>query len=72
MDNASQYNMPYSMRRLFRLKDYKPGGLVLGTKQQKTAEQSLYDRGERPDTFIDWPVDYELWFFSTGRRKPPA
>ena len=39
VDNASQYNMPYSMHRLFRLKEYKPGALVLGTKQQKTAEQ---------------------------------
>ena len=63
VDNASQYNMPYSMHRLFRLKEYKPGALVLGTKQQKTAEQGLYDRGERPDALIDWPVDaldYEL------------
>ena len=38
VDNASQYNMPYSMHRLFRLKD-KPGALVLGTKGQKAAEQ---------------------------------
>ena len=37
--------------------------LVLGTKRQKTAEQGLYDKGERPDALIDWPVDaldYEL------------
>ena len=63
VDNASQYNMPYSMHRLFRLKEYKPGALVLGTKGQKAAEQGLYDRGERPDALIDWPVDaldYEL------------
>lgn len=63
VDNASQYNMPYSMHRLFRLKEYKPGALVLGTKKQKTAEQGLYDRGERPEALIDWPVDaldYEL------------
>ena len=63
VDNASQYNMPYSMHRLFRLKEYKPAALVLGTKQQKTAEQDLYNRGERPEALIDWPVDaldYEL------------
>ena len=63
VDNASQYNMPYSMHRLFRLKEYRPGALVLGTKRQKTAEQGLYDKGERPDALIDWPVDaldYEL------------
>ena len=28
VDNASQYNMPYSLHRLFRLKDYHAGGLV--------------------------------------------
>ena len=36
---------------------------MLGTKRQKTAEQGLYDKGERPDALIDWPVDaldYEL------------
>ena len=36
---------------------------MLGTKQQKTAEQGLCDRSERPDALIDWPVDaldYEL------------
>lgn len=63
VDNASQYNMPYSMHRLFRLKDYKPGALVVVPKQQKTAEEGLYARGERPDALIDWPVDaldYEL------------
>ena len=63
VDNASQYNMPYSMHRLFRLKEYRPGALVLGTKKQKMAEQGLYERGERPDAIINWPVDaldYEL------------
>ena len=63
VDNASQYNMPYSMHRLFRLKEYRPGALVLGSKKQKMAEQGLYERGERPDAIIDWPVDaldYEL------------
>ena len=36
---------------------------MLGTKGQKAAEQGLYDKGERPDALIDWPVDaldYEL------------
>ena len=63
VDNASQYNAPYSMHRLFRLKDYQPGGLVLGKKGEREVEQGLYDRGERPEALIDWPVDaldYEL------------
>ena len=63
VDNASQYNMPYSLHRLFRLKDYRTGALVAAPMAQKTAEESLYARGERPDALVDYPVDatdYEL------------
>lgn len=57
VDNASQYNMPYSMHRLFQLKSYKAGKLVLGKKEQKIADKSLYAKGEKPDAIIDYPVD---------------
>ena len=63
VDNASQYNMPYSLHRLFRLKDYHVGALVAAPMAQKTTEESLYARGERPDALVDYPVDatdYEL------------
>lgn len=62
VDNASQYNMPYSMHRLFKLCEYKPGKLVLGTKQQKAVDDELYAKGEKPDAIIYFPVsatDYE-------------
>lgn len=57
VDNASQYNMPQSLHRLFRLKDYQAGALALAPQGQKTAEEGLYARGEKPDALIDWPVD---------------
>lgn len=57
VDNAGQFNTPYSMHRMFRLKEYRPGALVLGSEKQKRAEQGLYEKGERPDAIIDWPVD---------------
>lgn len=57
VDNAGQYNAPYSMHRLFRLKDYRAGGLVLGKKGEREAENDLYAKGERPDAVIDYPVD---------------
>lgn len=57
VDNASRYNMPYSMHRLFKLKDYKPGQLVLGNKERKAADAKLYDRGEKPEAIVDFPVD---------------
>lgn len=62
VDNASQYNTPYSMHRLFKLKDYHAGGLVLGKKGEREAELELYKKGEKPDAVIDYPVsatDYE-------------
>ena len=63
VDNASQYNMPYSLHRLFRLKDYKPGQLAVALQEKKAAEDDLYAKGEKPEALIDWPVDatdYEL------------
>ena len=63
VDNASQYNAPYSMHRLFKLKDYHAGGTVLGRKGEREAEADLYAKGERPDAVIDYPVDatdYEI------------
>ena len=57
VDNASQYNMPQSLHRLFRLKDYRAGALALAPGIQKAAEEGLYDRGEKPEALLDWPVD---------------
>ncbi|MEG0597555.1 MAG: DEAD/DEAH box helicase, partial [Oscillospiraceae bacterium] len=63
VDNASQYNMPQSLHRLFRLKDYHAGALAVAPQGEKTAEDGLYALGEKPEVLIDWPVDatdYEL------------
>ena len=56
VDNASQYNMPYSLHRLLKLKDYHPGKRVLGTKQQMQEDDELYRKGEKPEALIDYPV----------------
>ena len=63
VDNASQYNAPYSLHRLFRLKDYQPGKLAVAPGARKAAEDDLYAKGEKPEALVDWPVDatdYEL------------
>ena len=57
VDNASQYNMPQSLHRLFKLKDYKAGQLVVAPNRKKAAESELYAQGEKPEALIDWPVD---------------
>ncbi|MGN1421735.1 MAG: DEAD/DEAH box helicase, partial [Oscillospiraceae bacterium] len=62
VDNASQYNMPYSMHRLFKLNDYRAGKLVLGKQSDRAADDALYARGEKPEVIVDFPVsatDYE-------------
>ncbi len=63
VDNASQYNTPYSLHRLFKLKDYHAGGTVVGRKGVREAENDLYRKDEKPDAVIDYPVDatdYEI------------
>lgn len=63
VDNASVYNAPYSLHRLFRLKDYQPGKLAVAPSARKAAEDDLYAKGEKPEALVDWPVDatdYEL------------
>ena len=63
VDNASQYNMPYSLHRLMRVSEYHPGKKVIAPKGQIEEEDELYARGERPEAIIDYPVsadDYEL------------
>ena len=46
VDNASQYNMPQSLHRLFKLKDYKPGQLAVAPSAKKAAEADLYAKGD--------------------------
>mgnify|MGYP004460468293 FL=1 len=63
VDNASQYNMPYSLHRLFKLNEYRPGRLALAPQAQHKAEDDLYAKGEKPEAIVDYPVDatdYEL------------
>ncbi len=57
VDNASQYNAPYSLHRLFKLKEYHPGKLAISPNAKRAAEENLYLKGEKPDALIDWPVD---------------
>ena len=56
VDNASQYNMPYSIHRMFKLSEYRAGKLVLGKQSDRAADDTLYARGEKPDAIVDFPV----------------
>ena len=44
-------------------------------KGQRKTEAALYEKGEKPDTVIDYPVDAPImrrWKFSIGIKKPQA
>lgn len=63
IDNANMFNMPYSIHRLLNLKEYRPGQLVLAPQKQMELDQDLLARGEKPEVYLDFPVDvadYEL------------
>jgi superfamily II DNA or RNA helicase len=63
IDNANLFNMPYSVHRLLNIKEYRPGQLVLAPKNQMEFDKNLLVKGEKPDVYLDLPVDvmdYEL------------
>jgi hypothetical protein len=63
IDNASMFNVPYSLHRMFNLKEYKTGEYVVASQKQFQLDWDLLARGEKPSVFLDFPVDvadYEL------------
>ena len=57
VDNAGQYNAPYSLHRLMHVSEYRPGKTVIGPAGQREADEELYRKGEKPEAVIDYPVD---------------
>ncbi|MGB5823555.1 MAG: DEAD/DEAH box helicase family protein [Proteocatella sp.] len=63
VDNANMFNMPYSVHRLLDIGKYRPGEYVMAPQNFKNSDNDMYRRGERPDGYIDLPVnvdDYEI------------
>ena len=63
IDNASLFNAPYSIHRLLNIKEYRPGQMVLAPKKQLELDADLFSRGEKPEIWLDLPIDvadYEL------------
>ena len=63
IDNASMFNLPYSLHRMFNIKEYKAGEYVVATKKQFQLDWDLIAKGEKPTALLDFPVDvadYEL------------
>ena len=63
IDNANLFNMPYSLHRIFNIKEYRPGEYVVASKKQRQIEKDLFFKGEKPSVYLDFPIDvmdYEL------------
>ena len=63
VDIAGRFNSPYSVHKIFGKREYRPGGLVAAPDDQIKKEGELYNRGEKPEAIIDYPVnvnDFEL------------
>jgi superfamily II DNA or RNA helicase len=57
VDNANQFNSPFSLHRITKLKDYRPGGLVIAPEDKRKVDEELYRNGEKPEILIDYPID---------------
>jgi len=63
IDNASMFNAPYSLHRMFNIKDYKAGEYIVASQKQFQLDSDMIARGEKPSVLLDFPVevtDYEL------------
>lgn len=63
IDNANLFNMPYSIHRMFNIKEYRPGAFALASEKSWQLEKDLIARGEKPSIYLDIPVDikdYEM------------
>jgi hypothetical protein len=57
IDNANMFNAPYSIHRLLDIKEYRPGQMVLAPGRQMELDRDLLARGEKPEVWLDFPVD---------------
>lgn len=63
IDNASLFNTPYSLHRMFNIKEYRPGEYVLAPENKRKLDRDLLEKGEKPSVYLDFPVDirdYEI------------
>ncbi len=62
VDNASLWNMPYSLHRVLNMDSYRPFGFTLAPDHVRERDEDIWRRGERPDALVDLPIfamDYE-------------
>ena len=62
VDNANMFNMPYSLHRVLDISKYQHG-VCAGTEEQAQARSGYAVSGEKPEAWLDVPIDvsdYEI------------
>lgn len=63
IDNSSLFNTPYSLHRMFNIKEYRPGEYALASNKKRKLDKDLFAKGEKPSVYLDFPIDvmdYEI------------
>jgi len=63
VDDSNRFNRAVNLHRLLKIKEYRPGALVLAPEQQMAEEQAGYLLGEKPELCLPhnvYAVDHEL------------
>ncbi len=61
VDNATRYNAPLSVHRVFNNDKYRPGGLVIASDEDMKQEDEAIQRGEKPSQVLNisvWAREY--------------
>lgn len=57
IDNASLFNMPYSLHRMFNIAKYVPGEYVIAPDKKRILDKDLIAKGEKPSVYLHFPID---------------
>lgn len=63
IDNASLFNAPLSMHRVFNINNYTPLGYTLASEKLRKLDEDMLRKGDKPPAYLDFPIDafdYEL------------
>ncbi|NLW91346.1 MAG: DEAD/DEAH box helicase family protein [Syntrophomonadaceae bacterium] len=63
IDNSARHNHSINLHRLLKVKEYRPGALVLAPRETLEEEQHRLQAGEKPDTILPHNIfvrDYEI------------
>ncbi|MBP3530098.1 MAG: DEAD/DEAH box helicase family protein [Thermoguttaceae bacterium] len=56
VDSAGRFNAPFTLHRVAKLREYRPGEIVWGRKGQREIDLAIYARGEKPVAVVDFPL----------------